>query len=402
MGGSFRLEDKELQRYNREPSGKGDHEIRDPEEILTDQALEFNQGIAKEIYKELGIKKLSTTAYHPQTGGLVERYNAIIKAILAKLVSKHKKDWNQWIPTAMFVLRTIKQVSTGQTPHFILFGQEATDPAYLNYPGENSRRIISLDRRIQVHRGVKDALTKVAARSKERYDRVHTISDFRTGDWVLLYDKIPPSKFGKVWVGPFIINEVKGPLTVELEDSPKATLGRRHRIVNVSRIKAYKGRTLYEDKDVPRAQHRQIQGGDASEPESESSDEEIEENDDTEELEESDELGNEGESETPQEEAEEGGQIEEATAPQQKVEEPAKRRRRLIQEKMLDFITDIQYHSWNGAEYRFQVQWNSGREGEVGQERLSKGNPQERHLYNQYVRKNPGIASSLGGRMLHN
>ena len=128
---------------------------------------------------------------------------------------------------------------------------------------------------------------------------------------------------------------------MELVDSPKATLGRRHPIVNVSRIKAYKGRTLYEDEDVPRAQHQQIQGGDASESESsDEDDEEIEENDDTEELEESDELGNEGESETPQEEAEEGGQIEEATAPQQKVEEPAKRRRRLIQEKMLDFITD--------------------------------------------------------------
>ena len=231
-----------------------------PEEILTDRALEFNQGIAKEIYRELGIKKLSTTAYHPQTDGLVERYNATIKAILAKLVDKHKKDWNKWIPTAMFVLRTTKQASTGQTPHFILFGREANDPAYLNYPGENSRRMISLDQRIRVHREVKDALTKVAARSKERYDRVHTISDFREGDWVLLYDKIPPSKFGKVWVGPFIIREVKGPLTVELEDSPKASLGRRHRIVNVSRIKAYKGRTLYED--VPRA-HRQNQDEEA-------------------------------------------------------------------------------------------------------------------------------------------
>ena len=77
--------------------------------------MEFNQGIAKEIYRELGIKKLSTTAYHPQTDGLVERYNATIKAILAKLMDKHKKDWNKWIPTAMFVLRTTKQASTGRT-----------------------------------------------------------------------------------------------------------------------------------------------------------------------------------------------------------------------------------------------------------------------------------------------
>ena len=74
----------------------------------------------------------------------------------------------------------------------------------------------------------------------------------------------------------------------------------------------------------------------------------------------------------------------------------------MVQEKMLESITNIQYHSWNGTEYRFQVQWNSGREGEVKQERLEKGNPQERHLYHQYVRKNPGIVSYLGGSMLHN
>ena len=104
------------------------------------------------------------------------------------------------------------------------------------------------------------------------------------------------------------------------------------------------------------------------------------------------------ESEATQEEAEEGRQIEEATAPQQ----PAKRRRRLIQDKMQDFIVGIKFHSWNGHEYRFQVKWNTGREDEVGQTRLSKGNPQERHMYMQYVRKNPGISSSLGGRMLHN
>ena len=37
-----------------------------PEEILTDRAQELDQGIAREIYEELGIRKLTTTAYHPQ------------------------------------------------------------------------------------------------------------------------------------------------------------------------------------------------------------------------------------------------------------------------------------------------------------------------------------------------
>ena len=102
-------------------------------------------------------------------------------------------------------------------------------------------------------------------------------------------------------------------------------------------------------------------------------------------------------SEAIKDEAEKERQTEGVIAPQQ----PEKRKRRLIQEKMQDFIVSIKFHSWNGHEYRFQVKWNTGREDEVGQTRLSKGNPQERHMYMQYVRKNPGISSSLGGRMLH-
>ena len=356
--------------------------------------MEFNQGIAKEIYRELGIKKLSTTAYHPQTDGLVERYNATIKAILAKLVDKHKKNWNKWIPTAMFVLRTTKQASTGRTPHFILLGREANDPAYLNYPSEDSRQMISLDQRAQVYQEIKEALSKVAARSKERYDRVHTISDFREGDWVLLYDKIPPNKFGKVWVGPFIITEVKGPLTVVLGDPPKASLGRRSKIVNVSRIKAYKGRTLYENEDVPRARPRQEQGTDeeASSSEDEDDEEEVDDGEGIEEMEDTEEEIEEGQVDTEGER-----QTEEVKAPQQ----PARRQRRLVQGVMPAYIVSILFHSWNGNAYRFQVQWNTGLESEVGQARLSQGNPQERHIYNQYVRKNPGISSSLGGRMLY-
>ena len=90
----------------------------------------------------------------------------------------------------------------------ILFGREANDPTYLNHPRENPRRMISMDQRAKVHREVKEALRKVAAQSKRRYDQTHTEADYRRGDWVLLFDKIPPKKFGKTWVGPFIIEEI--------------------------------------------------------------------------------------------------------------------------------------------------------------------------------------------------
>ena len=37
-----------------------------------------------ELYKLLGIQKVNTTAYHPQTDGLVERFNRTLTDMLAK------------------------------------------------------------------------------------------------------------------------------------------------------------------------------------------------------------------------------------------------------------------------------------------------------------------------------
>ena len=46
-----------------------------------------------EVYGLLGIKKVNTTAYHPQTDGLVERFDRTLISMLAKTVQKQGRDW---------------------------------------------------------------------------------------------------------------------------------------------------------------------------------------------------------------------------------------------------------------------------------------------------------------------
>ena len=46
-----------------------------PDEILTDQGTNFTSQLLKEVYRLLHIKPIRTTPYHPQTDGLVERFN---------------------------------------------------------------------------------------------------------------------------------------------------------------------------------------------------------------------------------------------------------------------------------------------------------------------------------------
>ncbi|KAL5019661.1 hypothetical protein ScPMuIL_002553, partial [Solemya velum] len=53
-----------------------------PKEILSDQGSNFMSDLMKELCRLLSIKKLSSTPYHPQTNGLVEKFNGTLKTML--------------------------------------------------------------------------------------------------------------------------------------------------------------------------------------------------------------------------------------------------------------------------------------------------------------------------------
>ena len=87
-----------------------------PQEILTDQGTVFLSNTLKQVYRLLGIKGIRTTPYHPQTDGLVERYNQTLKGMLRKFVAANGKDWDRWLPYLMFAYREVPQASTGFSP----------------------------------------------------------------------------------------------------------------------------------------------------------------------------------------------------------------------------------------------------------------------------------------------
>ena len=69
-----------------------------PKEILTDQGSNFTSQLLAELYRLLGVKGIRTSPYHPQTDGLVERFNQTLKGMLRKTVQDEGKDWDKMIP----------------------------------------------------------------------------------------------------------------------------------------------------------------------------------------------------------------------------------------------------------------------------------------------------------------
>ena len=106
-----------------------------PAELLSDQGANFVSGLIKEVCQILGIKRLNTTAYHPQTDGLVERFNRTLTAMLSKVVEKSGRDWDLKLPYVLFALRTSMQESTKESPFFLMYVCDLDYPQQLHCLG---------------------------------------------------------------------------------------------------------------------------------------------------------------------------------------------------------------------------------------------------------------------------
>ena len=92
-----------------------------PEEILTDQGSNFTSQLLAELYRLLHIHPICTSPYHPQTDGLVERFNQTLQSMLRKAATITKSG-------LLFTYREVLQASTGFSLFKLLYGRDVRGP----------------------------------------------------------------------------------------------------------------------------------------------------------------------------------------------------------------------------------------------------------------------------------
>lgn len=100
-----------------------------PETIISDRGAQFTSSLWHELSVMLGTKLQHTTAYHPQSNGLIERFHRHLKDTLrARLAGPH---WSQHLPWVMFGIRCAPKDDTKLSPAQLLYGASLKIPGSL-------------------------------------------------------------------------------------------------------------------------------------------------------------------------------------------------------------------------------------------------------------------------------
>ncbi|KAL6466836.1 hypothetical protein MHYP_G00246400 [Metynnis hypsauchen] len=223
-----------------------------PEELHSDQGRNFESEVMAGVCRILGIHKTRTTPLHPQSDGLVERFNRTLAAQLAMVVGKNQRDWDKHLPVVLLACRSAVQETTGFTPARLMFGRELRTPVTLAFGAppdgggnapDTPSFVSDLRSSLDLAHGLARSNQSAAGQKQKRaYDTRCFGVPLAVGARVWLYN--PQRKKGlcpklqSAWVGPCSVLSKLGEVVYRIR------WGRRTMIVHRDRLAPYRPRLL--------------------------------------------------------------------------------------------------------------------------------------------------------------
>ena len=193
-----------------------------PESIMSDHASNFQSNLFKELCELCQIKQISSSPFHHESNGQVERLIKTIKPMISALCNeRNSNQWDTMLPSIELCVRASKQKSTGTSPFQTLFGRSMNLPINWQFKGipvyeGDSQRIQRIE---WIHNSVLVNQQTSNERQEIRRNRREVDNDITVGDQVYVMNWRNPSGVKKLkYIGPYKVVEKCGLWTYILED----------------------------------------------------------------------------------------------------------------------------------------------------------------------------------------
>ena len=197
--------------------------------ILTDNGTHFTAQMTNDLFNKLGVTHLYTTAYHPQTNGQIERFNATMDGKIASLCNERRTDWDEVLQFVTFNYDTSIHATTKITPFEMMHGRQAT------LPFDQQQALITLTQDVEHGKKLQNYLEKLVDEARKniqqaqkqynsRYNQHRQELSLKINDLVLIKTRNMRSKFDVRYEGPFQVTKQLGRKTFIVQHVKKTTL----------------------------------------------------------------------------------------------------------------------------------------------------------------------------------
>jgi hypothetical protein len=205
-----------------------------PQRILTDRGANFMSEVMHKVLQVFNIHKISTSPYHPQCDGMVEKFNSSLLKMLSCFVASNQNDWDIQIPYLLMAYRSAEHSTTKFSPFELLYGRRPTMPVDLAFhmaPLEYMDEATYADYLPKFLKSAWDTATtnvnQAQAYYQQRYDQNAYPHPFKSGDRLLIHTPQPRKgispKLQRLWIGPYeVLDTTPQNVRVKLTDKPNA------------------------------------------------------------------------------------------------------------------------------------------------------------------------------------
>ena len=233
-----------------------------PGRLHSDGANNVNGSVMQQLSELLGIDKSKSSRLHPQGDGLSEAVVKIVKSVIRKHVDKYGANWDLYLQSAAFAIRSNINSSTGVSPSELLVGGMLAHPSDMPASSAGHQPALPLNvrqakafaqtlgaRLKDSNKIVNESSEKSRSQMKQTYDKNVTSHRFEVGDQVMIWD--PPQRkgisrsFQPKWSGPWTISRFIGSTNCRLENDKG-----KEKFVHLNILKKVEARSLQHDDRV--------------------------------------------------------------------------------------------------------------------------------------------------------
>ena len=101
-----------------------------PRYILSDNGTKFKNNLMDQVLQQLGIDRIFSAPYHPQSNGKLEVFHKYLKPTLKKLCEKDPVNWDKYINQELTSYRIMPNLATTESPFFLVYGRDPNLPLH--------------------------------------------------------------------------------------------------------------------------------------------------------------------------------------------------------------------------------------------------------------------------------